>query len=196
MGVTTRAVGYKVEVVGTKAAEAIKSEEEWVRYLRAAWKAIGESTVGHIQERINAIPFKKATGRLQRAVAWSATDYALLVYMDPNIAPYAAYQEFGVHEHVMFYLLFAKGPIPIPTGEKAGGKYPTVVFRTALMKWMGVPHQYTDQRGRTRWATGWIHPGYRGKRFFRSGVKDGLKEATEHLTGLVFKLTEDKQEAP
>lgn len=189
---TAHSVGYSIEVVGTRVADLVKDEKQWLKYLGAAWKAIGESTVKHVQDEISLVRFKNSTGRLQRAVAWESSDYSLIVYMDPLIAPHAAYQEFGVRPHVMRYLLGRT--VPIPTGEKSGGKYATTVLRTATNRWMGVPHPYVDQRGQPRMATGWMHPGYEGKKFFRKGVDATLEEATKHIKGLAFKLTEMKSE--
>ena len=191
-------VTYTVEVVGTRVAERMKDEQAWVRYLRAAWQAIGTSAVKNIQEQIAGISWKNPTGRFARAVAWEAQDYSLIVYMDPNIAPHAIYQELGVKTHIMRYLLNATGPIPIPTGENymtdPKGKYPRTVFRTALEKWMGVPHPYVDHRGQTRMATGWVHPGYEGKKFFEKGIIATMEETQRHLRGLVFKLIKETGE--
>ena len=43
-------------------------------------------------------------------------------------------------------------------------------------------------------ATGWIHPGYEGKRFFRKGIVATMEEAQKRLRGLVFKLIEEAGE--
>jgi hypothetical protein len=188
-------VAYNVEVVGVKGTENIKSEEMWRAYIAKTWETIGPLAVKNIQTEIGNVKWKKANGSFPRAVSWRADKYKMIVFMDPAIAPHAVYQEIGVHEHTMLYLLTATRPIPVPTGESyltdPKKKYPRTVFRWATQRWMGVPHPYTDQRGVQRMATGWVHPGYEGKRFFRKGIDATLEEATRHLKLLVFKLTEN-----
>jgi hypothetical protein len=192
------AVQYHIDVVGTRFSEAFANEDEWVKHLRAVWEAIGNASLRNILDEINAASWKNPTGRLQRAVAWEAEDYAMIVYMDPSVAPHAIYQEFGVQAHVMRYLLNATGPIPVPTGETyltdPKGKYPRTVFRKATERWMGVPHPYTDQRGVMRMASGWQHPGYEGKRYFRKGIERTLEEAQDHLKTVVLRMREENIE--
>lgn len=191
-------IRYDISVVGTKYTEAFTSKDQWLHYLGKVWAALGPEAVRNIQSEIGQKKFKNSIGRLQRSVTWESSDWSMIVYMDPAIAPHAIYQEKGVHRHEMRYLLTATRPIPIPTGETyktdPGGKYPRTVFRWATEKWMGVPHPFEDHRGRTRMATGWVHPGYEGKYFFRDGIKHTLEVASERIKGLVFMMKEDTGE--
>jgi len=172
--------------VGTKLAENFADESKWAKYLAKVWTAIGTSAVQNIQDQLGAIQFKNSTGRLQRAVSWKSYDWGVLIYMDKDIAPHALWQEIGVKEHTMTYLLKAAGPIPVPTGHPSPHG---IAFRPALEKWMGVPHQYKDSYdGSIKWATGWVHPGYEGKYFFRDGIKNAVKDASQRLRGVIFEM--------
>ena len=194
---TPASVRYEVSVVGSRGMDRITDPDRWREFLQKAWEAIGLEAVANITDEIGSAGFKNPTGNLQKAVSWMASTYALLIYMDPKVAPYAVYQERGVHEHVMTYLLTtgdsSARPIPIGPG----------VYRWATRRWMGIPHPYTDLSdsalhqpwgalaGAGKIASGWRHPGYPGKRYFRKGIVRTLDYAAEQFRTLIFRMSED-----
>jgi hypothetical protein len=179
-------VTYRVEIAGTNLLDKFTSKDQWAKYVGKVWSVLGPTAVRNILNEINQVQWRHATGNLQRAVAWQSGTWSMVVYMDPAVAPYAIYQEVGVHEHVMRYLLTATRPIPLPVGRRP----PT--YRWATERWMGVPHPFVDDEGNQRMATGWTHPGYEGKFYFRRGIERTLEEASSRLRGLVFRMTQEE----
>ena len=144
--------------------------------------AIGVSGSRNVIRRIQEADWKKPPRTIPRAVGYRAEDFSCLIFIDSNIAPHAIYQEHGVKPHVMRYLLNATSPIPLQIGRAK-------IFRWATERWMGIPHQFIDPHsGMVMTASGWQHPGYPGKYFFRQGIKDTMIEVTERLQGIVIRV--------
>jgi len=153
------------EIVGTNAPGAVESER-LMRLVEATLRVIGADAVKEIQERLAQANFKDSKGGIQRALGWEVDGATLTVSVDERVAPYAKYQESGVRRHEMRYLLKSTRPIPVKGGPGC------VVFRWAKEEDMGREHLYKDEchGGAMAMASGWVHPGYEGKHFFRDGI--------------------------
>lgn len=175
-------ITYQIRVEGLNTGKRISNIGKFREYVSKAMVAIGASGVRNITHRIMQQDWKNAPRRLQRSIRFEAEDWSVKIYADPDIAPHAVYQEYGVEEHTMRYLLHANAPIPIKIGS-------ALIYRWATERLMGVPHRMQDPHsGLIMQATGWVHPGYEGKYFFRDGVKDTAEEATNRLRALVIKV--------
>lgn len=173
---------YTIEVVGTNAIKNLGDVSKFKNYVKKVMTAIGPTAVKNIQASIMRQEWKSAPRVLPKAVHYRIGDWYIEIFIDPNIAPFAIYQEEGVRTHEMRYLLRATSSIPLPVGR-------ATVYRWATEKNMGRPHTYIDPKsGLVKMATGWIHPGYPGKYFFRDGIKDTLKEVIERQRYLVLKV--------
>lgn len=175
-------ITYDVDVVGLNTTRRVTDIDKFRRYISKAMTAIGASGVKNINARINACNWKKHPRTIPRSIDFNAKDWEVTIYSDPAISPHAIYQEEGVREHEMRYLLGATRPIPLEIGR-------VTIFRWATERWMGVPHPFVDPKsGLVMHATGWVHPGYEGKHFFRDGIKDTMIEATNKLKGIVIRV--------
>jgi hypothetical protein len=176
------AMQYNIEFVGTNSSDNIIDPNKFKRYIRTAMGAIGASAVQNVNRRINEQEWKHQPRTLGRAIRYEASDWGVSIYSDDRIAPHARYQEEGVERHEMRYLLQATSSIPLRIGN-------VTIFRWATENWMGIPHRFVDPHsGLVMQATGWIHPGYPGKHYFRDGIKDTIREASQRLRGLVIKV--------
>jgi len=175
-------ITYNIKVEGLNSGKHISNINKFREYVQKAMAAIGAAGVKNITHRIMQQDWKNSPKRLQRSVRFEAHDWSVSIFADPDIAPHAVYQEYGVEEHTMRYLEKATSPIPIRIGN-------ALIYRWAREKQMGVPHQIQDPHsGLIMQATGWVHPGYEGKYFFRDGVRDTVDEATTKLRALVIKV--------
>lgn len=139
--------------------------------IEKALKNIGATVQGEIIKELNQTGFKNATGNLQKAIKVDVqpSNGRVLIYADNAVAPYAPYQEKGVHKHQMTYLLKAKRPIPMSFADVKGP-----IFRKATQKSM--------DKGK------WVHPGYPGKYFFKKGIENAMTKINQHLKFLSFKV--------
>ena len=175
-------ITYNIKVEGLATGKNISNIGKFRAYVQKAMVAIGATGVRNITHRIMQQDWKNSPRRLQRSIRFEAGDWSVKIFADPDIAPHAVYQEYGVEEHTMRYLTSATRPIPIRIGT-------ALIYRWATERLMGVPHRIQDpQSGLIMQATGWVHPGYEGKYFFRDGVKDTAEEATTRLRALVIKV--------
>jgi len=140
-----------------------------------------------VSDSIAETQFKASQGRLARSPRYEVDETGGAVWIDKTIAPHASHVEHGVRRHEMRYLLKATSPIPI---RLPGGK---MLYRYATPKWMGRPHPAWDYEGSERLQTqmmtkGWIHPGYPGKFYFRTGVQEGMRRVREKQRRVVFRV--------
>lgn len=172
---------YDIDVVGFNASKRIDIDK-FRAYISKAMTAIGGAGVRNINSRIMACDWKNSPRTINRSISFDAKDWQVTIYSNPHISPHAIYQEEGVERHEMRYLLKASSSIPLKVGKAK-------VYRWATERWIGVPHTFVDPHsGLVMNASGWVHPGYPGKYFFRDGIKDTMIEATNKLKGLVIKV--------
>lgn len=177
---------YKIEVIGTNASKNITDISRFEQYVSKLMSAIGQAAVKNIRARMMEKEWKRKPVLIQRALGWRSDTWWVDIFIDPTIAPHAVYQEYGVEEHVMRYLLKATCPIPRTLGR---GKGAATIYRWATEKWMGVPHSFVEPfSGMVMEATGWVHPGYPAKNFFTEGIVDTIKEAVERSKALVLRI--------
>lgn len=138
-----------------------------------------------IQERISAAKFKGSRGDIYRAVTVQIDreNLEIIVYNDERIAPYTRYQEEGVHQHKMTYLIGATIPYKIVNGKFVYSRYGS--GKTQFAKVTEASFNRTNPRtGRPSWE----HPGYKGKYFYRNGLKDSLKFLASQMEGITFRI--------
>jgi len=175
-------ISYTMEFVGTTELDNIQDAKKFVAFVRKGMTGIGVSAVRNINNQIAQKEWKRRPRTLGRAIRYEVDDWGVTIYSDNAIAPHAIYQEEGVERHEMRYLLHATSSIPLKIGKAQ-------IFRWATEKWMGVPHPFVDPKsGMVMQASGWIHPGYRGKYYFRDGISDTIAEFTERFRGLVIRV--------
>lgn len=177
-------ITYTIEFVGTTAGDNIANASKFKQFISRAMVAIGTSAVRNIHDQIAQKEWKHRPRTLGRAIRYEATEYDVTIYSDDAIAPHAIYQEEGVDRHEMRYLLHATSPIPLRIGK-------VTIFRWATERWMGVPHDFVDPKsGMVMQASGWVNPGYPGKYYFRDGISETVREASERLKNVVIRVAQ------
>ena len=183
---------YTVEIVGSQLPLKIAQSSVLENFiLTKLLPEIGHIIQKHVMDKIKNYPFKNSNGRLLGAVRMRVVpeQWMVEVYNDKALAPWAIWQEKGVHEHQMRYLLNHHNPNTIPyvvkgvrflfagrNSKKWGAKgvrFATITSASfdQISKWSGRPK--------------WTHPGYPGKFFYR----DGLVEALDEIRGKFKRFT-------
>lgn len=205
-----------LEVVGVDKIENLSDPRLWDEMKNKLLHDIGASTVRSIQNQIRIKDWKNGVPEsLLRSVKYNVEPDAVTVRVgstEPGRHNYAVNQEYGVERHEMRYLLKAKRPIPLMIGSYTRGKnvMGVMIFRKATERWMGVEHvvnsptqAITGKRAKNRllrpikpisWehppyqATGWVHPGFPGKFFFRDGVREAMNDINKNIEGITLRV--------
>ena len=109
--------------------------------------------------------------RIRKGIGFTVGARSVTFHLDYGTKKGAGYyQDKGVRRHQMKYLTKSKSPIPLVAkrnnpakGEKIGD----TIFRWAT--------QASMNRG------GWMHPGYKGKKFFGKGIKLTKEEFKQRI---------------
>jgi hypothetical protein len=207
-------IEISIDVVGVDTFKNLSDPNLWDQMKSKMLNDIGILTVKSIHDEIRTKQWKSSPEALINTTTYRVEGDSVTVRTGeatPGKYNYAVAQELGVERHEMRYLLKSKRPIPLMIGKfnNSSKQMGVMIFRTATERWMGVPHTVNGPtvakigrlingrlvKPKTKlWehqpydATGWVHPGFPGKFFFRDGIKKAMVEVTRQMKGLTLRV--------
>jgi hypothetical protein len=167
-------IGHQIIIEPSEGFKKLGRMDLWSKHLPAMLRKIGLAVQHEIIVELTKAGFKNPTGTIEKSIKVDVNvgESSVIIYADKQVAPYAIYQERGVHRHQMTYLTRATRAIPLGFANVKG-----TIFRKATPKSMS--------EGK------WVHPGYVGKWFFDKGVKSAFEKIQQSTKELLLSIQGD-----
>lgn len=190
---------YSMEIVGSNQPQRIASGDNMRRYLaEKVMPFIGLTIQNKIRDKINRYNFKSGTGsvKMREAVKMKLDKQHLevTVYNDRSLAPYAIWQEKGVHKQKMTWLIGKTIPYKIINGHFVfAGKNSPFFLKDKNVKFAKITAESFNRTNPVTGKPSWEHPGYPGKFFYRDGLRESLPEIRAQLRGFTLRVAGDAE---
>ena len=111
------------------------------------------------------------------------------IYNESSLAPYAIWQEKGVHKQKMTWLIGKTIPYKIVNGHfMFAGKNSPFFLRDKNVKFAKITAESFNRTNPVTGKPSWEHPGYPGKFFYRDGLRECLPEIKAQLRGFTLRV--------
>lgn len=190
---------YSMEIVGTNRPSKIASGNNMKNYLgEKVLPFIGLVIQNKIKDKLNRYQFKKGTGspRMRDAVKMKVDRDKLevTIFNEKSQAPYAIWQEKGVHKQKMTWLIGKTIPYKIINGHFVfAGRNSRFFLKDKNVKFAKITAESFNRTNPVTGKPSWEHPGYPGKFFYRDGLKESLSEIKEQLKGFTLRVAGDSE---
>ena len=186
-------MGYEIDIVGTNLPLRIAQSSILERELRGMLFEVGNIIRRKIQDKMNGYPFKHSQGAMAGAVTIKINPEKLevVIYNDLRRAPYAVYQEYGVRETPMVWLIGKTIPYKIIDGRfvYAGGKgRGPSLYGDKGVRFVRITAQSIGRINPHTGKPSWTNPGYPGKFFYRDGLVESLIQIRQRFSRFTFRV--------
>lgn len=178
-----------------------RDTEVWREKKSLILTKLATNVVQEIQVLMASDLFNKMSQRTMNSVKFSVEGNRATVYIDPSVAQYLVYHEYGVRPQPMNWLLGKTIPFIIRDGKfvfAGSGSQETVqvvgggkgLSKKLKDKFLISPEdvQFRKVTQASLAKGSWFHPGIKPKKFFVNGIKAGLRRTTTEIPQLSFKL--------
>ena len=185
---------YSLEIVGSNQPTKIAHGDAMKRYLvEKALPFIGLTIQNRIKDKINRYQFKKGTGspKMREAVKMQvdAHNMEVTVYNERSLAPYAIWQEKGVHKQKMTWLIGKTIPYKMINGKFVfAGRNSRFFMKDKDTRFAKITAESFNRTNPVTGKPSWEHPGYPGKWFYRDGLKESIPQIREQLKGFTLRV--------
>jgi len=178
-----------------------ENSQDWQNYKQKVLEKISINVVNEIQILMSSDIFNKMSQRSLDSVKFSIQKDKAIVYIDPSVAQYLVYHEYGVKPQSMNWLLGKTIPFIIRDGKftyagvgsqeglvisDLGTKLSRKFENRLIISPSDVQFRRVTQASLDRGS--WFHPGIKPKKFFLNGIRFGLKKTSLEIPSLSFKL--------
>jgi hypothetical protein len=188
-----------MEIVGTNRPSSIASGNAMKRYLaEKVLPFIGLTIQSKIRSKLNTYNFKKGVGspKMRDAVRMRVDQQKLevVVFNERSLAPYAIWQEKGVHRQKMTWLIGKTIPYKIINGHFVfAGKGSPFFLKDSNVKFAKITAESFNRTNPVTGKPAWEHPGYPGKYFYRDGLRESLPAIRAQLRDFTLRVAGDAE---